>query len=164
MGESTGGEPVTSPVSLNQGKGKEIRIEQNSQFSLGGERTSGTIKTNPVVGEGRRLGQCLPKASSVLKLVIRSNRVREDTQYMKYHALIEKFIGMWPSEKALIGWINATWKPQGHYNLQLGAKGFFTIIFFNETDRVRIFDNGPYFFNSARLFLRPWKERFNLGT
>jgi len=27
MGESTGGEPVTSPVSLNRGKGKEIRIE-----------------------------------------------------------------------------------------------------------------------------------------
>ena len=35
------------------------------------------------------------------------------------------------------------------------------IIFFNEEDRNRIFDNGPYFLNSAGLFLRPWKEWFN---
>ena len=35
------------------------------------------------------------------------------------------------------------------------------IIFFNEEDRTRIFENGPYLFNSTGLFLRPWKERFN---
>jgi len=83
---------------------------------------------------------------------------------MKDHALIGKFIGLWPSEKVLEGWIKATWKPQGHYDLQLGAKGFFTIIFDNEVDWVRIFDTGPYFLNSAGLFLRPWKERFNPDT
>ena len=43
----------------------------------------------------------------------------------------------------------------------MGAKGFFTIIFFNEEDRMKIFENNPYFYNSAGLFLRPWKERFN---
>ena len=53
------------------------------------------------------------------------------------------------------------WKPQGHYDLQLGAKGFFTIIFFNEEDRTRIFENGPYLYNSVGIFLRSWKERFN---
>ena len=53
------------------------------------------------------------------------------------------------------------WKPLGHYDLQLGAKGFFTIIFFNEEDRTKIFENGPYFYNSAGLFLSPWKERFD---
>ena len=79
---------------------------------------------------------------------------------MKERALIGKFVGIWPSEKTLTWWINTTWKPQGHYDLQLGAKGFFIVIFFNE-DRTRIFESGPYFFNSAGLFLRPWKERFN---
>ena len=74
---------------------------------------------------------------------------------------IGKFLGLWPSEKVLIAWINAVWKPKGHFDLQLGAKGFFTIVFFNLEDRTRIFEGGPYFFNSAGLYLRIWKERFN---
>ena len=80
---------------------------------------------------------------------------------MKESALIGKFVGICPTEKTLVWWINTTWKPQGHYDLQLGAKGFFTIILFNEEDRMRILENGPYFYNSMGLFLRPWKERFN---
>ena len=58
-------------------------------------------------------------------------------------------------------WINSTWKPQGHCDFQLGAKGFFTIIFFNEEDRTKIFENSPYFYNSTGLFLRPWQKRFD---
>ena len=53
------------------------------------------------------------------------------------------------------------WKPKGHYDLQMGAKGFLTIIFFNLEDRNRVLDGGPYFFNLARFFLRVWKEHFN---
>ena len=68
---------------------------------------------------------------------------------------------IWPIEKTLVWWINSTWKPQGLYDLQLGAKGFFTIIFFNEEDRTNFFENGPYFYNLAGLFLRPWKEIFD---
>ena len=80
---------------------------------------------------------------------------------MKERALIGKFVWIWPIEKTLVWWINTSWKPQGHYNLQLGAKVFFTIIFFTEEDRMQIFENGPYFYNSAGLFLKPWKERFD---
>ena len=80
----------------------------------------------------------------VPKLQIKSERVREDIQYMKERALIGKFVGIWTTEKALVWWINNTWKPQGHYDLQLGAKGFFMIIFFNEEDRTNFFENGPY--------------------
>ena len=69
---------------------------------------------------------------------------------MKERALIGKFVGIWPTEKILVGWINFTWKPQGNYDIQLGDKGFF-----NEEDRTKIFKNGPYFFNSTSLFLRP---------
>ena len=83
---------------------------------------------------------------------------------MKERALIGKFVGIWPSKKTLTWWINTTWKPQGHYDLQLGAKGFFTVIFFNEEDRNRILESGPYFYNSAGLFLRPWREIFNLDN
>ena len=76
---------------------------------------------------------------------------------MKENALIGKFVGICPTENTLVWWINTTWKPQGNYDLQLGAKGFFTIIFFNEADITRIFDNGPYLFNYVGLLLRPWK-------
>ena len=79
-------------------------------------------------------------------------------------ALIGKFVGIWPKEKDLIKWISSVWNPKGHYDLQLGSKGFFTIIFFNQEDRDRILEGGPYFFFYAGLYLRPWKERFNPET
>jgi hypothetical protein len=75
--------------------------------------------------------------------------------------LVGKFLGLWPSERDLIKWIQYWWKPKGHYDLQLGSKGFFTIIFHNLEDRNRIFDGGPYFYNSAGLFLRFWTEKFS---
>ena len=78
----------------------------------------------------------------------------------KEKALIGKFVGIWPREKDLVRWIQSTWSPKGHYDLQLGAKCFFTIIFFNQEDRDRILEGGLYFFFFAGLYLRPWKERF----
>jgi hypothetical protein len=43
---------------------------------------------------------------------------------MKDHALIGKFMGIWPSEKALQIWIKSHWKVKGQIDLQLGSKGF----------------------------------------
>ena len=88
MGESIGGDPITLFGTLNRGKGKETGSKLNPLLGRGGEGTSGTIKPKPEVGESRKPVQCLPKASSVPKLVIRSDRVREDIQYMKDHALL----------------------------------------------------------------------------
>ena len=55
-----------------------------------------------------------------------------------------------------------TWKPKGHYDLQLGSKGFFTISLLNLEDQNRILDGGLYFFYSVGLVLRLWKEKFCL--
>ena len=77
---------------------------------------------------------------------------------MRDHALIGKFMGLWPSEKALQGWIVSKWKPKGHVSLQLGPKGFFTADFNCLEDRNRVMDGGPYFFNSAGLCMRKWVE------
>jgi len=44
----------------------------------------------------------------------------------------------------------------------LGAKGFFTVIFFNLKDREQAFDNGPYFYNNDGLFLHFWEDCYNL--
>ena len=76
------------------------------------------------------------------------------------HSLIGNFVGLQPLEKALIWWINSTWKPKGHFDLHLGSKGFFTIFFISLEDRNRVFDGGPYFYYLIGLFLRLWKEKF----
>jgi hypothetical protein len=106
-------------------------------------------------------GKCIPQAPIAPKYVINSPRIEVQKQYMQDHALIGKFLGLWPSERDLTKWIQFWWRPKGHYDLQLGSKGFFTIILHNLEDRNRIFDGGPYFFNSAGLFLRFWTEKFS---
>jgi hypothetical protein len=80
---------------------------------------------------------------------------------MKEHALIGKFLGLSPSKRDLMHRIKAWWNPKGDYEVQLSSKGFFTIILYNLEDKDRIFDNGPYFYNSAGLFLRFWMDRFS---
>jgi len=64
---------------------------------------------------------------------------------MKDHALIGKFLGFWPIEKALLGWITSKWKPKGQVALHLGPIGFFTATFNCLEDKSLIFEGGPYF-------------------
>lgn len=80
---------------------------------------------------------------------------------MKDHALLAKFVGFWAMEKDLIWWIKHYWKPKGGYVLWLGAKGFFTVIFYSLEDKNQVFKEGSYFYNSSRLYLTFWKEWFN---
>lgn len=95
------------------------------------ERPKITSKTSkPIVAERPRIE--LP-----------GQKIDERIQYMMDHALIGKFIGFWPIEKALYGWIAAKWKPKGHVTLQLGPKGFFTVIFLCLEDKYKIMDEGP---------------------
>jgi len=107
------------------------------------------------------LNTCKPIAAERPRIELPSHRINGRIQYMRDHALIGKFIGFWPTERALNGWISAKWKPKGHVMLQLGPKGFFTVIFLCIEDRNRVMDEGPYFFNSAGLYLREWAARFN---
>ena len=79
--------------------------------SKDGEGCSGTRKEEVSNQGTRRMGQCVPKSNTVPRLQIKSDKVREEIQYMKERALIGKFVGIWPTEKMLVGWINSTWKP-----------------------------------------------------
>ena len=102
-------------------------------------------------GKKDDFGGCLPKTASIPAIQIRSEAFKDKIESWKEKSLIDKFVGIWPKEKDLIKWINGVWKPKGHYNLHLSSKGFFTIIFFNQEDRDRILDGGPYF-SSQRAF------------
>ena len=79
---------------------------------------------------------------------------------MVVHAVICKFMGFWPSEKALCQWIKQVWKPKGDVQLHLGTKGLFTVVFANLEDKDRIFEGGPYFYASAGLYMKPWIPNF----
>jgi hypothetical protein len=105
--------------------------------------------------------KCIMQAPVTPKYSINSPRIEDNKQYMKDFALIGKFLGLWPSKKDLVKWIQHWWKPKGHYNLQLGSKGFFTIILHNLEDRNRIFEGGLYFYNSEGIFLCFWMEKFS---
>jgi hypothetical protein len=134
---------------------------ENMAFSkeMDMETEAGTSQAKP--HRGWEPGKCIPQLEKAPRYVISSTRVGEHTEFMKEHALIGKFLGLWPSERDLHKWIKHWWNPKGDYEVQLSSKGFFTIILYNLEDKDRIFENGPYFFNSAGLFLRFWTERFS---
>jgi hypothetical protein len=127
------------------------------EMDMGDEAGSSQAKPH----KGWEPGKCIPQLEKAPRYLIKSNRVGEHTEFMKEHALIGKFLGLWPSERDLHKWIKHWWNPRGDYEVQLSSKGFFTIILYNLEDKDRIFENGPYFFNSAGLFLRFWTERFS---
>jgi len=72
---------------------------------------------------------------------------------MKDHALICKFIDVWPFEKDLTRWIQQKWQPRGHIELKLSTRGFFMVIFSNLQDKEKLFENGPYFHNLMQVYL-----------
>jgi len=106
-------------------------------------------------------GHCIPKADATPQYEIKSKCLSGHVQYMKDHAIIGKFLWTWPTERDLLVWINSRWKPTCHIDIKLGSKGFFTVSFENEKEREHIFEGGPYFFCSAGLHLRYWKDNFN---
>lgn len=108
-----------------------------------------------------RSATCKLVAATMPTVDFPSHRINARIQYMRDHALIGKFIGIWPTERALSSWINAKWAPKGHISLHIGPKGFFTVVFNCLEDRTRVVDGGPYFFNAAGLYLRGWIERFD---
>lgn len=69
-------------------------------------------------------------------------------------------MGIWPTKRALKWCIQIKWTPKGEIQLQLGSKGFFTVIFDLLEDRDKIFEGEPYFYNSAGLYMRFWREKF----
>lgn len=131
--------------------------DQSNEDDSSNSRPNTTKAAQPKVTSAT----CIPKAAESIKIELTSHHINEEIQFMQDHALIGKFLGFWPTERALHGWIASKWKPKGQVTLQLGPKGFFTAIFNYLEDKTRIFDGGPYFFNSSGLYLTEWKPRFN---
>lgn len=103
---------------------------------------------------------CKPKKKDSLRVTITDPDIQAYREHMAEHAIICKFMGIWPSERTLCQWIKQQWKPKGDVQLHLGAKGFFTLVFTSLEDKDRVFEGGPYFLAAAGLYMRPWKPNF----
>lgn len=139
-------------------------ITDSETNAVAGHAIEKDKSTNPSASSSRPKASsatCIPRSAERIKIDLPNEWINKEIQYMSDHALIGKFLGFWPTEKALHGWIASKWKPKGQVTLQLGPKGFFTAIFNCLEDKTRIFEGGLYFFNSAGLYLRDWKARFN---
>jgi hypothetical protein len=144
-------------LAREQGLRKEMDVEPST--------------SHPKASHGWEPGKCIPQSEKPPRYLISSTRVGEHTQFMREHALIGKFLGLWPSERDLTRWIKDWWNPKGDYEVQLSSKGFFTIILYNLEDKDKIFDNGPYFYNSVWVIsaildrpLQPRKGRLHNGS
>ena len=102
MAASSGGGPQPSYRNITSG-------DQSHQPP----HSASTQQNNaPVLGEewqAKMKGQCLPRAVKKPRFVIPSLKLTEYRGYMKNHALICKFIGIWPFEKELLKWIQIKW-------------------------------------------------------
>jgi hypothetical protein len=125
------------------------------------EMEVGVDPSHPKVTHIWELGKCMLQTNSTPRDLISLDRVGENTQFMKEHMLIGKCQGLWSSERDLMKLIKTWWNPERNYELHLGLNGFFTIILYNLEDKDKIFENGPYFFNSGGLYLRFWTDCFN---
>jgi len=137
----------------NQGKNESMEEEAKETQS----EIPYILKTNLM--EGRN--PCKPKTTMIPKVVLVDLQMQFYRDRMKAHALICKFMGLWPTERTLCNWIKYHWKTNGEVELQLGSKGFFIAVFINLEDRDRIFEGGPYFHASVGLYMQPWKENFS---
>lgn len=76
--------------------------------------------------------------------------------------IICRFNGLWPRTADLYQWIHSNWTK--NCKVHLCSKGFFIILFGKNEDYHRVLTEGPWFWNSAGLFLTPWFQDFDPST
>ena len=164
-GEGPRGAAFEAPVTGTSGSDPEKGQERNQGKSecMGEEaretQSEAQDTAKPNGAEGRN--PCKPKTTMIPKVILDDPQMELYRDQMKMHALMCKFMDLWPIERRLHKWIKYQWKPSREVDLHLGSKGFFTTVFMNLEDRDKIFEGGPYFHASTRLYMQPWKENFS---
>lgn len=107
------------------------------------------------------MGPCKAKINTKPQVILNDPALQVHRDHMTNYAIICKFMGILPTEKALYTWIKYNSKLKGELNIHLGSKGFFfTVVFTNMEDRDRIFEGGPYFYVATGIYMRPWTMNF----
>jgi len=72
-------------------------------------------------------------------------------------------MGLWPSPKAIDGWVQQNWRPLVYEGIQnhLVGRGYYVFVFDSPEDQDLIFRNGPYFMGPQGLYLNKWMPDFD---
>lgn len=108
------------------------------------------------------MGPCNPIFAVTPRAVLNDPTLQAHMDHMQTYAIICKFMGLRPIEKALQMWIKYNWKPKRSIDPHLGSKCFFTVVFANIEDKERVFEGGPYFYAATGLYMLPWIMNFVL--
>jgi hypothetical protein len=154
-------EPLAGTSGLGSENNQERNQEKSDQVGEGAREAQNDAQamTKPSGEEGRN--PCKPKTTLIPKVILDNPQTQLLRDQMKKHALICKFMGLWPTEKTFRKWIKYHWNPSGEVELHLGSKRFFITVFMNLEDRDKFFEEGPYFHALAGLYIHPWKENFS---
>jgi len=145
---------------LGKGKQENISLEGKEDTQEGVRREKRIEEDNLNANTRDWTGPCKPKATITPQVVLNDPMLQAHREHMETYAVLCKFIGLWPMEKALNAWIKNHWNPKGYTSLHLGSKGFFTIVFTNIEDKDRVFKGGPFFYATTSLYMRPWVMNF----
>ncbi|GLJ48540.1 hypothetical protein SUGI_1024060 [Cryptomeria japonica] len=112
-------------------------------------------------GAGRNTGN--PKGGRDLEddemVVDLREEIDEDSHLWNNHAVIARIIGLNWSRKNIKIWVAISWGD--HVVIKFISRGFFVVLFENQTDRDRILNQENWFANKHAVYLQPWEPNFN---
>jgi len=104
-------------------KGKrntEEEIEGNKTKENNSKKDKEEEDKNQGTKDKKQKGPCKPKAEITPRVVLNDPALQAHRNHMQAYEIICKFMGLWPTEKALQTWIKYLWKPKGSIDLHLG--------------------------------------------
>jgi hypothetical protein len=110
--------------------------------------------------EAIKTNTCIPKSEKRPRIELPPARINARIEYMRTYVLIGKFIGIWPTKRALLNWMQKNGNPKPILTSNWAQKDSSPSSSWLD-DRDKILEGGPYFFNSTGLYLRNWTKRFN---
>ena len=110
-----------------------------------------------VASSGKRKGntfvQQFVKKVDIPTVELPAERPCRTTLNLSKRGLIGQFTRLWPSPKAIDGWVQRNWRPLVSEGIRshLVGRVFFVFVFESAEDRNLIFQNGPYFMGPRGL-------------
>lgn len=101
----------------------------------------------------------MEKIDEVPEIEVTHHEINSLVLVFKSNAIICRFNGFWPKAEDLHNWIHSTWIDNCDY--YLCAKGFFIVHFISQEDYQTVFNDGPWFWGRAGLFINPWFPEFD---
>jgi len=102
------------------------------------------------------------KLDTIPSLEVKNSQVKKLFSQLQTHAIICRFNGYWPRSFDLHEWVYTNWTVK--CQLLLCSKGFFVVQFELLEDYQKVFEQGPWFWGRAGLFITPWFPDFDANT